>query len=102
MEAKDGVLARGRILESAGMDRIDDRTSEFELDAGAVAGAAAGPAGVNQPNVRLVLFDFVRQQLRVLGGMPDKERRAEAGREGGCGLSDSDFGPSDLWRCSRR
>ena len=60
--------------------------------------AAAAPAGVHQPDARVVLLHLRGQQLGVLGRMPDQERPAEAGRERGLRLGDAHFGAGDLGR----
>ena len=42
---------------------------------------AAGPAGVDQPAIDIVLGDQLTQHVAVDGGIERQERRAEAGRE---------------------
>ena len=68
----------------------------FEAHALAGAVGAAAPAGVDEPDACAVLLHLRRQQLGVLGRVPDEERAAEAGRERGLRLGHAHLGAGDL------
>ena len=60
------------------------------------AGAAAAPAGIHEPDARVVLAHLLGEQLGVFARMPDEERSAEARRECGLRLGDAHFGAGDF------
>ena len=78
------------------MDRVDDRARVLELDALADAVRAAGPAGVHEPDPRVVLAHLLGEQLGVLARVPDEERPAEARRERRLRLLHAHLGARDL------
>jgi hypothetical protein len=64
---------------------------------------AAGPAGVDQPAVDVVLGDQLAQHVAVGARMPRHERRAEASREGRLRLAaDALLGAGHLGRVARQ
>ena len=75
IRAEVGVLER--TVERGGdqcAGRLDRHTAADAVD-------AAGPAGVDQPDVDIVLLDVVAQQVGIDRRIARQERRAEAGRE---------------------
>ena len=58
--------------------------------------AGAVPAGVDQVSLGAGLFHLLDQLFTVLGGMQLQEGCAEAGGEGGSGLSDAALGAGQL------
>ena len=78
------------------VDRVDNGTCVFETDAFADAGAAAAPAGVHEPDTRVVLAHLLGEQFGVFAWMPDEERSTEARRERGLRLGDPHFGAGDF------
>ena len=88
--AEAGVLQRA--VERAG----DQRARHLDRHAAADAVDAAGPAGVHQPAVDLVLGDVVAQQVAVFRRRTRQERRAEAGREFRLDADQALLGAGDL------
>ncbi len=78
------------------VDRVDNGACVFETDALADAGAAAAPAGIHEPNPRIVLAHLLGEQFGVFARMPDEKRSTEARREGGLRLGDPHFGAGDF------
>ena len=92
----DLVLALG---QRAGMDGVEDRARVFQRAAfPARGGAGADPARVEQPRVRLVLVDFVREHARVAHRVQGEERLGEARGKRGLGLGDAVLGAGHLGR----
>ena len=61
-----------------------------------IAVGAAAPAGVHEPDARVVLPHLLREQLGVLARMPDEERSAEARRKRGLRLGHAHLGAGDF------
>ena len=78
------------------MDCVDDGARVLEADAFADCRGAAAPAGVDQPDARLVLAHLFREQLGIFARMPNQERPAEARRERRLRLLHAHFGAGDL------
>ena len=98
VEAEHRVALRLGVRQRAAVDRVDDRAGVFEADALADAVSAAAPAGVHQPDARVVLAHLLGEQLGVFARMPDEERPAEARRERGLRLGHAHLGAGDLGR----
>src|SRR5687767_1693109 len=81
LEAEDHVAAGGRGVELAAQRRIHHPPRERQGNPFASARRAAGPAGVDQPNARVVLAHLLAQHARVDGRVERHERRREAGAE---------------------
>ena len=96
IEAEDRIAFGLGFRERAVVDRVDDGAGVFEADALADAVAAAAPAGVHEPDARVVLPHLLREQLGVFARMPDEERPAEARRERRLRFGDAHFGAGDL------
>ena len=95
---KTGSRLRRRVRERAGVDRVDDGARVLEVHALAGAVGAAAPAGVHQPDARVVLLHLLGEQLGVLRRVPDQERPAEARRERRLRLGHAHLGARDLRR----
>ena len=68
-------------LQLVAIDGVDHGPGVAQADSLADTISAANPTRVDQPDVRVVLRDFFRQQRGVLARMPDQERTAETRRE---------------------
>ena len=78
------------------MDGADDRPRIGQGDALANAVSAAGPTGVDQPHVRVVLLHFFCELLGVFPRVPHEKGRAKAGRERRLWLGDAHFRARDF------
>lgn len=78
----DGVQNGSSVLERASLASVGVRL--------------AGPSGVEQPGVGVVLGHLIRQHLGVLHGVQNQEGLAKACRESGLGLSDTLLGSGHL------
>lgn len=102
LEVEGVVVLVLRLGEVARVDRVEDGARVLEwapLAAGRRAGA--DPAGVEEPRVGLVVLDLVRKHAGVAHGVQRKEGLAEAGREGGLGLSHAVLSARHLGRVAR-
>ncbi|GIX63970.1 uncharacterized protein BcabD6B2_34050 [Babesia caballi] len=90
-QAEDGHRLAPHVLERAAVDRVDDGARVPQRNAPALlrVDGALDPAGVEQPDVRLVLEQLLLQQLRVDHGVHRQEGLRVAGREGGRGPRDA-------------
>lgn len=80
VEAEDGVLDGVGFLEDAVEDGGDHGSGVGERETlAAFSGGAAGPAGVDEPDVGVVLLYAVCEHLGVFGGSAGHEWAAEAG-----------------------
>lgn len=68
--------------QRAALDRSDHGTGGRDAEALANAVATAGPAGVDQVDLRVEALDTLDQQLGVFASRAREERGAEAGGEG--------------------
>ena len=85
MQTEDRIGFGRSCPQRARVDRVDDRAGLAELHPLPDSRRPAGPAGVDQPDARLVLLHLLGEQLGVLAGMPDQERPAEAAENVACG-----------------
>ena len=60
-----------KIGKRAGVDGVYDGAGQTQFHSRSGAVAAAGPAGVDEPDSRVVLLDLVGEHLGVFGGVPD-------------------------------
>ena len=95
-EAEARVGFARRVGEFTAVDGVQYGARVFEFDAFAGAVGATCPAGVDEPDVDVVFFDFFGEQFGVFGGMPNHEGRAEAGGEGGGRFGDAHFRARDF------
>ena len=91
--AEDGMGVILHFIEGAIEGGGDHGAGIGQLDAAALAVGAAGPAGVDHPDLDPVLFDLPAQQLGIAARVQGKKGSAEAGAEGRFGLGDPGFGP---------
>ena len=98
LEPEDRVRAGLGPGELAGDCSAHDGAADLDRHAAADAGAATGPAGVDQPDVDAVALDSVLEQRRVDLRRLREERGAEAGAERGLRLGDADLGTGHLGR----
>src|SRR4051812_37361936 len=85
LEAEDGILAELDVAELARQHRAEECTRGLDRHPVALAERSAGPAGVDQPDRRVVPVELLAEQLRVDGRPLRPERRAEAVEKVGCG-----------------
>ena len=95
-EAKNGIGFRGGLGEFAVVDALDDGAGIFELNALADAVTSLDPAGVDEPDIDLVVLHFLGEELGVARGVHDEEGSSEAGGESGGGLGNAHLGAGDL------
>ena len=78
------------------MNGVDDRAGVFETDALAGAGAAAAPAGIHQPDARVVLAHLLGEQFGVFVRVPDEKRPTKTRRKRRLRLGYAHFGAGDF------
>ena len=88
LEVEVGDLLGLSLQDGAIQNGVDDATGVLNGDT--LAGAV--PAGVDQVSLGAGLFHLLDQLFAVLGGVQLQESSAEAGGEGGSGLSDATLG----------
>ena len=81
---------------------VKQRARRLDRHAAADAVFAAGPAGIDQPAIDLVLVDVVAQQIGIDRRVARQERRAEAGREFRLHADQTLSRCRRPWRCSPR
>ena len=69
LETEERVGFGGSFGEFSAVDRFDDGSGVFEFDAFADAVAAFDPAGVDEPDVDLVVLHFFGEEFGVAGGV---------------------------------
>jgi hypothetical protein len=72
------------------------RIAQFDSCTGAVL--AAGPTGVNLPDINAGCIHLLSEEFRVFCGMPNQKRSAEAGRERSLWFGNADLGSRHLIR----
>src|SRR6266404_640377 len=98
VKPEHGVSLRLRLRQRSAVDAFDDGPGALEADALAHTVRTASPAGVHQPDARLVLLHLGGEKLGVLVGMPHEEWTTKARREGCLRLGHTDFRAGDLCR----
>lgn len=96
--AKNRIGLERHLIESAREGGADEAARDGERETFADAVGAAGPAGVDEPDLGVVIADALFEELRVLDGRARQERRAEAATEGRGRLLDARLGAGDLGR----
>ena len=86
-----------RLLQRAGLNGVNDGAGGRDAETFANAIATAGPAGVDQENLGIEVFDALDQQIGIYTSRAREEGCAEAGGEGGFeGFGGSDLGGTNL------
>src|SRR5687768_15561302 len=101
VQAENGVDARGDVIEQAAQCGVHHCACIPELHPRADAVRAAGPAGVDQPALRVVLLQLFAEEPGVDGGREWDERLGEAGAERGLRLGDAALGARNFGGVSR-
>src|SRR5262249_36984732 len=79
VETEYWIALSFRLGERTAVNGVDNGTRIFKADAFADPISTPTPAGVHQPDPRLVLSHLFRKQLGVLARVPNEEWSAEAG-----------------------
>src|SRR5690606_10708589 len=89
--SEERIFHRGCFLEGTAVDGVDDGAGEAELHALTYAVGTSRPSCVDQPGLRPVFAKLLREDLGVLGWVPNHERTTEAGGECRLWFVDPDF-----------
>ena len=79
---EDGMTDILNVIESAGEGCCDHGAGILDLHTGTDAVGTAGPTGIDEERVGVMLIHALTEHLRVEGGMLDEERSAEQRGEG--------------------
>ena len=85
-----------RVCKAAAINGVHDGSGILELDAGAYTVSTAGPTGVDEPDVDLVVLHLLGEELGVAGGVHDQKGGSKAGREGRGRFGDPHFSAGDF------
>ena len=78
------------------MDGIDHGTSIIEIESFSNSKRASEPAGIDQPDVGLIFFNFLDKESSIFPWVADKECGTKARGESGLRFINSDFSSSDF------
>src|SRR5947207_13869166 len=95
IEIEDRILFVRDAIERARQRRGNHRARVRDLHALADAVVAAGPAGIHEPDTRVVARNLLAEHTRIAAGVERQERRAEAGAERRLWFGDALFGACD-------